>query len=150
MDLIAVRKAVPTDVTFLVQAQVRMAFETERMTLAPDTVTLGVARVFQEPELGQYFVCEVGGKLAGCLLITREWSEWRNLEIWWIQSVFTEPEFRGQGVFKSLYAHVKGLVQSRPDVGGLRLYMEHDNHSARRVYEKLGMSSHYLAFEWMK
>ena len=117
-----------------------MALETEHKVLDPDTVQRGIHAVLDQPRRGAYFVAERGGEAAGTLMLTYEWSDWRNADWWWIQSVYVAPEHRRQGVYAALYAHVLAAAQANPDVCGLRLYVERDNANAQRTYEALGMA----------
>lgn len=99
---------------------------------------------------GTYFVAEVGEEVIGQLMITNEWSEWRNGTYWWIQSVYVEKSARGQGVFKSLYAHVVTEAKKQGDVRGVKLYVYSDNITAQRSYMSLGMQkTNYEIFERM-
>ncbi len=149
--MIEVRTAVRRDAAAIAEFQVRMARETEGLELDPPTVARGVAAVFDEPAKGKYYVAENGGRLAGCLLTTPEWSDWRSAWIWWIQSVYVAPEARRRGVFRSLYAHVRRLAEARADVCGIRLYVDKRNTRAQEVYRSLGMcGDHYQVFEWIK
>ena len=146
-----VRDATPIDLSSIIDFQVRMALETENIPLDPDTVTLGAREVFQDPSRGKYYVAEQDGVVVGCLLTTFEWSEWRNGNVIWIQSVYIDEKFRSQGVFTKLYHHVKALVDRHPDLRGIRLYVDKKNKKAQQVYQKLGMNGdHYLVYEWMK
>jgi len=125
-----------------------MAWETERRRLNLARVERGVAALLRDPAKGIYFLAEVDGQITGQLLITYEWSDWRNGTFWWIQSVYVAPEHRQRGVFRALFEHVHRLAKSRKDVCGLRLYMHAKNHRARRTYERLGMDhSDYEVFE---
>lgn len=143
-----IRPATPADTEFLACANERMALETEQKVLAPATIRAGVARVLAEPQLGRYFVAEQDGQSAGCLLITYEWSDWRNGLFWWVQSVFVEPAYRGRGIYRSLYQHVKQLAAAEGGCCGFRLYVEKDNQRARQTYQRLGMTpTDYLLFE---
>jgi len=143
-----IRPATPADTEFLARANERMALETEHKVLAPATIRAGVARVLAEPQLGRYFVAEQDGQPAGCLLITYEWSDWRNGLFWWVQSVFVEPAYRGRGIYRALYQHVKQLAAVEGGCCGFRLYGEKDNQRARQTYQRLGMSpTDYLLFE---
>ena len=145
------RKATLADTPAIVEFQLAMARETEDLELDRDVCTAGVAAVFAEPRHGQYFVAEAAGRTIASLLITYEWSDWRNGVVWWIQSVYVRPEARGQGVYAGLYEHVKQLVQSEPGIRGIRLYVDKRNTRAQAVYAKLGMDGeHYQVFEWMK
>jgi len=108
----------------------------------------GVCAVFDDPARGFYLIAELGGRPAGQMMITYEWSDWRNAAFWWIQSVYTLPESRGRGVFKALYAHADFLARQRGDVCGLRLYVETHNQRAQSAYRRCGMSEAiYRMFE---
>lgn len=125
-----------------------MAWETERLRLNRARVQRGVIALLKDKAKGFYFVAEIGDQVAGQLMITFEWSDWRNCNFWWIQSVYVAPEFRERGVFRSLYAHVYKLAKTRRDVCGLRLYVEKENVRAQKAYARLGMKeSHYKIFE---
>lgn len=135
----------------IVQFQINMAAETEGISLDRDICTLGVQGVFDQSSRGRYFVAERDGEVVGSLLITYEWSDWRNLMVWWIQSVYVIDALRRQGVYAGLYRHVKSLVESEPSVAGIRLYVDRRNSRAQEVYTRVGMNGeHYQVFEWMK
>ena len=136
---LGVRAATSTDIDVLVQFNAAMAIETEAKTLDPQVLRAGVAAVLTEPRRGFYLIAEQAGKVAGCLMITYEWSDWRNGDWWWLQSVYVRPEHRRSGVFRSLYAQVEVRAAAREDVVGVRLYVERDNHRAQQTYEALGM-----------
>src|SRR6266550_1118156 len=143
------RGATREDARTIVEFQQAMARETEEVELDRETVTRGVKAVFDDPARGRYFVADVDGRVVASLLITYEWSDWRNGVVWWIQSVYVDPEFRGQGVYAGLYAHVRQAAD--PSVRGIRLYVDKRNSRAQEVYRRLGMDGeHYLVFEWMK
>jgi ribosomal protein S18 acetylase RimI-like enzyme len=125
-----------------------MARETEGRELARPTLDAGVRRLLEREDRGFYWIAEYGGEAAGCLMITREWSDWRNGEFWWIQSVYVRPEMRRRGVYRTLHEHVVRQAASNPDVCGLRLYVERDNETAQRTYQALGMEqTAYRMFE---
>jgi len=128
-----------------------MALETEGKALDPDTLGRGVKRVFDEPTLGRYLVAQAeDGTVVACLMITYEWSDWRDAPVWWIQSVYVSPEHRRKGVFKRLYRSVRALGEAA-GVCGYRLYVERENTRAQQTYEDLGMSrAGYLMFEAMQ
>jgi len=148
--MITIRKAISEDAAVIIDFQQKMAWETEKITLASGIITEGVNAVFANPALGQYWVATEGDILIASLLITCEWSDWRNANIWWFQSVFVLPEYRRRGIFRSIYSHIKDEADKR-GVAGLRLYVETNNSRAQKTYEALGMiSDHYTMYEWMK
>jgi ribosomal protein S18 acetylase RimI-like enzyme len=140
---IHVRAARIEDTGFLVDAQLAMARETEDKELDRKLVLAGVRAVFADERKGRYLVSELEGHQGpvGCLLLTLEWSEWRNGWFWWIQSVFTDTRARGRGVYRALWDEVRRQAGEREDVRGIRLYVEEGNEAARRVYERLGMQA---------
>lgn len=145
-----VRDATSADIETIVAFNRDMARETEDKDLALEVLRPGVRAVIDNPTLGRYFVACDGDEVVGQLMITTEWSDWRNGQIWWIQSVYVRPEHRRRGVFRSLYRHVEEVARATPGVVGLRLYVEQNNAVAHRVYEGLGMhSAGYVVFERM-
>ena len=145
------READVTDAADIAAFQQAMARETEEIELDAQTVARGVQAVFDHPSRGRYFVAEAGGAVIASLLITYEWSDWRNGNVWWIQSVYVRPEHRRRGVYARMYDHVKEIVRRDPDVRGIRLYVDRRNAAAQDVYRRCGMNGeHYLVFEWMK
>ena len=143
-----IRIATAADAPDLVEFNQAMALETEGKKLDTNVLSRGVAAVFDDVQKGFYVVAEVEGHVVGCLLITFEWSDWRNGWFWWIQSVYVRPQARGKSVYSKLYAYVKEKAAQRTDVCGFRLYVDRDNEHAQRVYEKLGMErSNYLPYE---
>ncbi|WP_456460834.1 GNAT family N-acetyltransferase [Reichenbachiella sp.] len=146
-----VRRAKAEEAKYIIDFQIEMARETEDVALDRNIITPGVQAVFEDESKGWYFVAEVDGKVAGSLLITFEWSDWRNGMILWIQSVFVDKDFRGRGVYRALYEHIQAMVKSSDEYCGIRLYVDKTNTNALRVYEKLGMDSqHYGMCEWIK
>lgn len=142
-----VRPATPEDADTLVDFNTAMAQETEHLTLDRATLSAGVRAAIADPLKARYFVGEVDGRVAGMLMLTLEWSDWRNGEIWWIQSVYVHPDFRRLGVFKAIYRHVEALARQHNAVG-LRLYVVHENKAAQETYRQLGMEvSEYLVME---
>jgi GNAT superfamily N-acetyltransferase len=146
-----IREAKQNEVHIIAEFQQQMALETENITLKPETVSLGVAAVFSDSSKGKYIVAEIDNLVVGSLLITYEWSDWRNATVLWIQSVYVKPEFRKSGVFSGLYQFVKKWAENNNNIAGIRLYVDKTNEKARAVYEKVGMNGqHYLVFEKMK
>jgi len=145
---ITIREATLTDSIKIIEFNKLMAFETENLILADDKITQGVISVLENPELGFYLVAELNGNVVGSLMITYEWSDWRNGLLWWIQSVYVVKEFRRKGIFSSLYHYVRELIKNKENVKGLRLYVEHENFKAQKTYRKLGMTeTHYRLYE---
>ena len=135
-----IRDALPADQEFLAHGNEAMALETEHKTLAPQVIRRGVAAALTDAAHGRYFVAEdATGTPVGQLMVTYEWSDWRNGQFWWIQSVFVLPEWRRRGVFRALYDHVERLARESTGVCGLRLYVEATNVTAQRTYARCGM-----------
>jgi ribosomal protein S18 acetylase RimI-like enzyme len=144
-----IRIATVEDAPALVAFNQAMALETEGKTLADDKISPGVSAVFTDEKKGFYVVAEnESGAIAGGLMVTYEWSDWRNAWFWWIQSVYILPEYRGQKLYSRMYDFVKRKAAESGNVCGFRLYVENDNYSAQKVYDAVGMqSSHYLMYE---
>ena len=149
-DDITVRSATAEDTDLLARFNAAMAEETENKTLDVETVRAGVQAMFENPSRGFYLVAVQAGAIVGSLMITTEWSDWRNGVFWWIQSVYVRPEARRSGVYTALHRTVRERASVNDDVCGLRLYVEEDNETARETYEALGMrASSYRMYEEM-
>jgi GNAT superfamily N-acetyltransferase len=145
---IEIRKATPGDGAVIAGFNAQLAFETEGRTLDRTLLDAGVAAVLEDPLRGTYWLAEVHRHVVGQLLITTEWSDWRNGWFWWIQSVFVKPEWRGRGVFQALYHFIEEQAAARPDTCGLRLYVDFHNARAKTAYEHLGLEeTDYELFE---
>jgi GNAT superfamily N-acetyltransferase len=145
---IRIREATLADARVIADFNVRLADETEGLRLDPARVQAGVDAILKDPSKGIYFVAEMDGVVVGQTMITYEWSDWRNGNLWWIQSVYVKAEFRGQGVFQRLFQHIRALASRKNDVAALRLYVHAENERAHRSYQKLGMSrTKYEVFE---
>ncbi len=150
MELV-IKKAEQKDWKKIVNFQLEMALETEKLKLDKKMVETGVKSVFSNPSLGQYYVACDAGEVIASTLITFEWSDWRAKTVWWIQSVYVVPQLRGKKVFKTMYQYLKEIVSKDDSLTGLRLYVDKTNTNAQKVYENLGMNGeHYHLFEWMK
>lgn len=134
-----IRDATVDDAETIAAFNAAMAQETEHRTLDEATLERGVRRAFDRSDV-RYFIAQIDGRVVGQMMLTYEWTDWRDGVFWWIQSVYVAPEARRRGVFRALYGHVKHLAESDPDCRGLRLYMERDNHNAAATYEALGMT----------
>lgn len=144
----SIRLARIEDAETIAEFNIAMALETENAVLDTARIYPGVRHLITHSANGQYWVAEIDNQIAGCLAVTYEWSDWRNGQFWWIQSVYVRHQFRRQGVFRNLYSTVKNECRSRLDVIGIRLYAEKDNDSAHSTYQKMGMKkTKYLLFE---
>ena len=150
MHVVQIRRAISADWEVLVRNNCRLADETEGKRLDPARIVPGVQAVLADERKGRYFVACREQRIVGQLMHTWEWSDWRNGEIWWLQSVYVEPEFRRQGVFRALYSHLVELSRDNPDVVGCRLYVETANRPAQDTYSAVGMRpGGYLVMEQM-
>ncbi len=134
-----IRQALSQDAGELAEFNINMARETEGIELIPEVITTGVKRLIDSPHLGFYLVVELDNGIQASLMITTEWSDWRNGVFWWVQSVYVRPQYRRQGLYRELYARVKELAEQEPSVCGYRLYVERDNVGAQNTYESQGM-----------
>ena len=145
-----IRDSRPGDAAVIAAFNSAMAEETEGRTLDPGVIGPGVEALLRDESKGRYWVAESAGRVIGQLMVTYEWSDWRNGMIWWIQSVYVAPEWRRKGVFSALFHHVKSLVEVTPEVIGLRLYVEDNNAHAQDTYAALGMAKpNYIVMETM-
>jgi GNAT superfamily N-acetyltransferase len=139
-QLLTIRDAHHGDRAAIVHANAQLALETESKTLDLSVLAAGVAAALAEPDRLRYWVAEIDGRVIGQAAVSREWSDWRNGWIWWLQSVYVWPEHRSQGVFRALFERIRADALRAPDVIGLRLYVEDSNTPAQRVYKALGMN----------
>ena len=144
-----VRSAVAADAVSLIDFNQKMALETEGKELNAEILARGVNAVFSDPNKGFYVVAEDAGSIVGGLMVTYEWSDWRDKWFWWIQSVYIVPEARGKGIYRRMYDFVKEqAAENAEPVCGFRLYVEHENTNAQKVYERVGMrNSIYFMYE---
>ncbi len=147
-DPFTIRKATARDAATLVAFNKAIARETEHRELRHDVISAGVAALFDNPALGFYLVAEHRDDVVGSLMVTTEWSDWRNGVFWWVQSVYVTSHLRRQGVYRRLYQHAQSLADAEPNVCGFRLYVERDNSVAQQTYGALGMKpTPYLIYE---
>jgi GNAT superfamily N-acetyltransferase len=143
-----VRRATPADAPVIARYNAFLASESEGKTLDPAILAAGVAAGLVDPNKALYFLAEEGGESLGQLMLTREWSDWRNGWIWWIQSVYVRDDARRRGVFRTLFEHVHQAARADPEVIGLRLYVERENTGAQQTYGRMGMKrTGYLVYE---
>jgi len=147
---IDIRAAGSADIAQIADFNRRLAAESEGTDLDEAKITAGVAAVIEDASKGRYWLAEVDGEVVGQIMVTYEWSDWRNATIWWIQSVYVLPAWRRRGVFSTLYRTVEAAAKASGDACGLRLYVEKDNTHAQATYEALGMhGGTYLVMESM-
>tara|TARA_R110002167_G_scaffold73496_3_gene206018 strand:- start:900 stop:1349 length:450 start_codon:yes stop_codon:yes gene_type:complete len=145
---IKIRVANNSDVSSLVKFNQLMAWETEQKKLDQAILFKGVSALVADGNKGFYLVAEQNDEVVGSLMVTTEWSDWRNGVFWWVQSVYITADFRRQGIYAQLYAQVKALAEQQQNVCGFRLYVEKENIIAQKTYESLGMQpTHYLMYE---
>ena len=148
--VVSPRIAVGEDAATLAGFNRAMALETESKSLPMETLLPGVEAVLRNPDHGFYVVADSGSGIAGSLLVTYEWSDWRNGRIWWIQSVYVRPDFRRRGIYRSLHEFVRERARAAGGVVGIRLYVERENVTAQRTYAALGMTeTPYRIYEEM-
>ena len=146
---IVIREADPDDAARIVLFNQAMARETEGRELDRKVLGKGVDALLKDPARGRYFVAVKGEEVVGQVMITTEWSDWRNGLVWWLQSVYVSKRHRREGVYRRLHDHVREAAISEK-VLGIRLYVERDNLAAQETYLALGMlASQYLMFEEM-
>jgi ribosomal protein S18 acetylase RimI-like enzyme len=148
---VIIRRAALDDADSIIEFNCALALETEGINLVFDVVSEGVKKLLQDQNLGFYLVAQKNEEIIGCLMITSEWSDWRNSVFWWIQSVYVRPDSRKQDVYRSLYQFVQNIANKNSDVAGFRLYVEKENFKAQNTYVSLGMAeTQYLMFEGLK
>ena len=135
-----VRDGSPSDAAIIADFNSRLAAETEDGPLDVGIIGPGVSAALADRDKCRYWVAETDGRIVGQIMVTYEWSDWRNGMLWWIQSVYVHPDFRRAGVFSKLYQHVQSLARADAQVVGLRLYVEKDNERAKAIYNRLGMT----------
>ena len=145
---LTIRKGARPDASTIAEFNIAMAMETEGLKLDRNKIESGVRGMMNNPNFGFYLVAEHEGRTVGSLMITYEWSDWRNGLFWWIQSVYVIPEYRRRGVYRAMYRKVKELASGDPGVCGFRLYVEKENDTAQNTYRTLGMKeTDYKMFE---
>jgi ribosomal protein S18 acetylase RimI-like enzyme len=152
LDNLTIRLARPEDVLTIASFSAAMALETEGRHLDLERLHKGTIALLESTDRGFYMVAEIeqtgDRQLLGQLMITYEWSDWRNGTFWWIQSVYVAPQWRRRGVYSSMHKYIMALAQADPQVCGIRLYVEQENRTAQTVYSRVGLSlSRYKVFE---
>lgn len=146
-DSLSIRPASSADAAVIAAFNQAIAFETEGKVLSPSLVEAGVRGLFADPARGFYLVAEEAGEVLGGLMVTFEWSDWRNADFWWIQSVYVRPAARRRGIFARLYREIEARARAA-GACGLRLYVENENQAATATYLSLGMhDAHYRVME---
>ena len=146
-----IRRAKLEDAMALAEINIKTALETEAIELIPEVIGAGVKTMINNPQMGFYLVAEDDSGIQASLMITTEWSDWRNGLFWWIQSVYVNQAYRRQGLYRKLYQKAKELAEAESHVCGFRLYVEHDNTIAQKTYRSLNMKeTSYKLFEELK
>jgi ribosomal protein S18 acetylase RimI-like enzyme len=148
-----IRPARPEDHAAIADFNARLAIETERKTLDPAVLHRGVAAALADPDRLRYWVAEAGGSVVGQAAVTREWSDWRNGWIWWLQSVYIHPDQRRRGILRAMLETIRATAKAEGNVIGLRLYVEDQNTRAQKTYQSLGLEpGGYHVYEdlWIK
>ena len=136
-ESITIRPAEPRDIETITQFNVAMARETEDKRLSVPVVARGVQSLLDNPKYGFYVVAEVEGRVVGSLMVTYEWSDWRGMDIWWLQSIYVSKKWRRKGIMKMLIEKIKKMAGN--NVFALRLYVHEGNGNAIEAYKKVGM-----------
>lgn len=148
LENVHIRTGEESDAAALAEFNIAMALETENKMLTLEVVSNGVQTLLKNPKYGFYVIAEKSGEITGSLMVTTEWSDWRDGEFWWVQSVYVRRDCRRQGIYRRLYEYIKMKAEERGNVCGFRLYVERDNAVAQQAYSKLGMSeTFYRVFE---
>jgi GNAT superfamily N-acetyltransferase len=137
---LTIRRATPADADVIAWFNAALAAESEGKQLNPEVLGRGVRAILADPQKGFYTLAELSGQVVGQVLVTYEWSDWRDGWYWWVQSVYVRADARRAGVFRTLFEHVQAAAVADPTVIGLRLYVERDNHRARQTYAALGLA----------
>lgn len=146
-----IRRAELKDRDIIAKYNYNLALETEEKNLNYDILTNGVEAILKDDSKGIYHVCEIDGNVVGQIMYTYEWSDWRNGTFIWVQSVYVDKDFRGKGVFKALYNHIKNMCDNDEGICGIRLYVEKENYIAQKTYKSLGMEEcNYYIYEYEK
>jgi ribosomal protein S18 acetylase RimI-like enzyme len=145
---INIRDGRPEDAEGIADFNSKMAVETENHHLDPELIGGGVSRLLADNRHGRYWVADLDGSVVGQIMVTYEFSDWRNGVIWWIQSVYVRKDMRRKGIYTSLYRHVETLARADDNVVAIRLYVDRDNKRAQDTYRKLGMDmTDYLVMQ---
>lgn len=146
-----IRRATLDDVSVIAEYNYNLAFETENKELNMEILKKGVKNLIKDENKGVYYICEIDGKIIGQIMYTFEWSDWRNGIFLWVQSVYVNKDYRGKGIFKALYNHIKSICDNDEDICGIRLYVERENCVAQKTYSNLGMKEcNYYMYEYEK
>ena len=146
--IVEIRRATMADADIVARFNLALAAESEGLELDPARVRQGVEVVLDDPAKGFYTLAEADGRVIGQMMVTFEWSDWRNATFWWLQSVYVQPTYRRRGVYRRLYEQVLEEAKARNDICGVRLYVSKENQIAQRVYERLGLKpAQYAMYE---
>jgi hypothetical protein len=148
---IKIREASLNDLATLADFQLKLASESEGISLNKSIVIDGLTALINDRSKGVYYLALDDKTPVGCYLITYEWSDWRNGMVWWLQSVYVPEAYRNKKVFNTMFSNIHRMIDMDPTILGLRLYVDKTNTIAQKVYSRLGMNGdHYTVFELMK
>ena len=136
------RMATLQDLDIIIENNIKLAMEFENIEDCPlkiekQIVKKGVKRVLENENLGFYFICKEKEALIGQVLITYEWSDWRNQMIWWLHRIYVTPKWRKKGALKKIIKKLDELAEKK-NVYAMRLYLHSNNKNAIYAYEKTG------------
>ena len=84
-------------------------------------------------------MAEVDGRFAGLSLFFPSFSTWFGKPGVYVQDLFVDPAFRGQGIGERLIGETARLARER-GATYMRLSVYADNAAAQAFYERIGMS----------
>lgn len=84
------------------------------------------------------YMFEVDGKNVGYAIISKTYSHEGGGMVWWIEEIYIEPEYRGQGVGKAFFDFIDEERKKDRAVTRLRLEVELDNEKAIKLYSSCG------------
>jgi len=147
---VEIKKANKSDIDLLISFQYSLAEETENLVLDKSILKEGIVNLLEDDGKGMYWIAEIEGEKIGCVMIQKEWSDWRNGSVFWIHSVYVKAQYRKKGVFRSMYSFFQDMVKKDDNLKGLRLYVDKTNQNAIKTYAAMGMTrEHYDLYEWM-
>ena len=133
-----IRKLKETDRKVLLP-MMKVFYASDALLVHPqeDVLERMLSDALQDTPLLTGYGFEVDGELVGYGMVTRSYSTERGGLCVWIEDIYIQPPFRGQGIGA---AFLKFVEQENPGVVRLRLEAEPENEHAMYVYEKAGFA----------